>query len=86
MFSEVFFPWGWTATIDGNPAEIGRVNYLLRALKVPAGEHEIVMTFDPQSTHTASTVASVSIILIYILLVGALVLTFRPALLSGRKK
>ena len=86
VFSEVFFPWGWTATIDGNPAEIGRVNYLLRALKVPAGEHEIVMTFDPQSTHTASTVASVSIILIYILLAGALVLTFHPALLSVRKK
>ncbi|MDE5808177.1 MAG: hypothetical protein K2H76_08670, partial [Muribaculaceae bacterium] len=34
VFSEIFFPWGWNATIDGKPAEIGRVDYVLRALKV----------------------------------------------------
>lgn len=67
VFSEIFFPWGWTATIDGKNAPIGRVNYVLRALQVPAGEHEIVFTFDPQSIKTTNTIATVSVIAIYIL-------------------
>lgn len=71
VFSEVFFPWGWSATIDGKPAEIGRVDYVLRALKVPAGKHSIVFEFQPQSVKRAETISVVSIILIYILLGGA---------------
>jgi hypothetical protein len=67
VFSEVYFPWGWYATIDGQEAQIGRVNYLLRALNIPAGKHEIVMTFDPESLHTCSAVAYACIILIYLL-------------------
>ena len=49
VFSEVFFPWGWEAKIDGKPAELGRVNYILRAMAIPAGEHSIEMTFRPTS-------------------------------------
>ena len=71
-FSEIYFPWGWQATIDGKPAEIGRINYVLRAMKIPAGEHTIEMVFDPKSLHTTSTVAYVSIILIYISAAGAI--------------
>jgi hypothetical protein len=74
VFSEIFFPWGWTATIDGKNAPIGRVNYVLRALQVPAGEHEIVFTFDPQSIKTTNTIATVSVIAIYILCAVAAVL------------
>ncbi|MCM1348010.1 MAG: YfhO family protein [Firmicutes bacterium] len=66
VFSEVFFPWGWQATIDGRPAEIGRVNYLLRAINIPAGEHTVEMVFDPQSLHSTTNVAYVSIIIIYL--------------------
>lgn len=46
VFSEIFYPVGWTATIDGSPAEIKRVNYVLRALEIPAGQHTVrfVMT------------------------------------------
>jgi hypothetical protein len=77
VFSEVYFPWGWRATIDGNEAQIGRVNYLLRAIKIPAGKHEIVMTFDPQSLHTCSTVAYVCIILIYLLCIAGLFLAYK---------
>ncbi|MCM1292499.1 MAG: YfhO family protein [Bacteroides sp.] len=71
VFSEVYFPWGWHCTIDGNPAELGRVNYLLRAVKVPAGSHTIEMWFDPDSLHTTVSVARTAIILIYLLLIGA---------------
>lgn len=71
VFSEVYFPWGWHVTIDGQPAELGRVNYILRALNVPAGSHTIEMHFDPESLHTTNTAATVAIIIIYALLIAA---------------
>lgn len=74
VFSEIFFPWGWEATVDGNPAPIGRVDYVLRAMQIPAGNHEIVMTFDPKSLHTTNTMAMVSVIVIYSLCAIALLL------------
>jgi hypothetical protein len=73
VFSEVYFPWGWEATIDGKPAEIARVNYVLRAIAVPAGHHKIEMRFNPQSVSTTVGIARTAVILIYLLLAGALV-------------
>ena len=72
VFSEIYFPWGWSAEIDGTPAEIGRVNYVLRALSVPAGEHEITFKFDPQSIKVTENMAYVAIIVIYLALIAAL--------------
>ena len=77
----MFFPWGWQATVDGKPAEIGRINYLLRAIKIPAGEHTIEMVFDPASLHSTTTVAYVSIILIYLASAGAIACLF-----AGRRR
>ena len=74
VFSEVFFPWGWHATVDGAPAEIGRVNYLLRALNIPAGSHTVEMWFDPESLRNTTTAAYVAIILIYIAAAAGIVL------------
>lgn len=71
VFSEVYFPWGWHATIDGREAQLGRVNYLLRALQLPAGRHTVEMVFDPESLHTTDTLATVSIIVIYLLCAAA---------------
>ncbi len=82
VFSEVYFPYGWHATVDGNPASIGRVNYILRAVNIPAGSHTVEMWFDPKSIHTTVSVATASVILIYLLLAGALFMLFknyRPA-------
>ena len=75
VFSEIYFPWGWNVTIDDKPVELARVNYVLRALNVPAGEHKIEMYFDPQSIHTTITIATVAVILIYLTLIVAVVLT-----------
>lgn len=75
VFSEVYFPWGWNAEIDGKKAEIGRVNYILRAMNVPAGKHTIVMTFDPQSIHTTTYIATTAVVIIYILVLAAIVLS-----------
>lgn len=67
VFSEVYFPWGWKATIDGAPAELARVDYILRAITIPAGSHEITMTFDPDSIHTTASCAYACVSLIYLL-------------------
>lgn len=72
VFSEIYFPWGWKATIDGQPADIARVNYVLRALKVPEGKHTVEMVFDPDSLRNTTTLAYVSIILIYLSIALAL--------------
>lgn len=72
VFSEIYFPWGWKATIDGKEVEIGRVNYVLRALNIPAGHHTISFVFDPQTVRTADTVATIAIVLIYLSLLVAL--------------
>ncbi|MCM1021662.1 MAG: YfhO family protein [Muribaculum sp.] len=66
VFSEVYFPWGWSATIDGKEVPIARVNYLLRAIRLPAGSHNIEFTFNPQSIKVTTTIAYVAISLIYI--------------------
>jgi len=69
VFSEIYYP-GWTATIDGQPAEIGRVNYVLRALKMEPGQHEIVLEFFPQSLDTTETLAWTAMIVLLLLIVA----------------
>jgi len=59
VFSEIFYP-EWTATVDGKPLEIGRVDYVLRALNVDKGHHKVVLTFDPKSVKQTETVAYLS--------------------------
>lgn len=72
VFSEIYFPWGWQATVDGNPVEIGRVDYILRAIRLPGGDHELVMTFDPPSIHTTVTAATIAVLIIYLALLAAI--------------
>ena len=59
VFSEVYYP-GWTATVDGQPAQLGRADYLLRALNVAPGQHKVVLTFRPKSVTVTETVAYVA--------------------------
>lgn len=69
VFSEIFYP-EWTATVDGKAAELGRVNYVLRALQVDEGHHTVVLTFDPKSVKQTETVAYLSygVLLLVVLL------------------
>ena len=69
VLSEIYYP-GWTCTIDGEPADIARANYVLRAIKVPAGEHEVIMTFDPQTVHVTEAVAYGALALLALMLVA----------------
>ena len=59
-------------TIDGKPAEMGRVNYILRALQLPAGDHEIDFKYAPAEVNKTQNWAKVAVIAIYILLLLAL--------------
>ena len=70
VFSEIYYPHGWKAFIDGQKAEPMRVNYLLRALNVPAGEHVIHFIFDPDSVRKGDNIAVIFCILMYLLTVG----------------
>ena len=71
VFSEVYYP-GWSATIDGQPAEPGRVNYILRALNVKAGKHEVVLEFHPSSISTTETIAYVALVALLLAICAAL--------------
>ncbi len=86
ILSEVYFPWGWKATIDGEPAEIGRVNYILRAIRIPAGEHDIELTFDPESLHATTTTAYIAIALIYLAIAAAAATGLKRRASAGKKQ
>ena len=77
VFSEIYYPDGWHATIDGQPAAVGRANYILRTLYVPAGKHTIEMRFDPQSLHVTEGIAYAALALLLLGSLGAVGLAWR---------
>ena len=76
VFSEIYYP-GWTATIDGESVELGRVDYVLRALTVTPGQHQVELSFFPKSLDITESVAYASFGLLAILLVLAVFLYYR---------
>lgn len=75
-FSEIYYP-GWTATIDGQPAEVGRVNYVLRAISVKGGKHKVVLEFKPTTVSTTETIAYISLALLLMVIVTVIILQMR---------
>ena len=76
VFSEIHYPEGWTITIDGEPAEMLRVNYAFRAVVVPAGTHEVDMAFDVPSLSSARSMAATGSGLVLLVLFGSLFAAF----------
>jgi hypothetical protein len=69
VFSEIYYP-GWVATVDGVEQPLGRVNYVLRALKVTPGKHEVVLSFFPKSIDRTESIAYGAYILLLLILVA----------------
>ena len=69
IFSDIYYP-GWKCTIDGQPADILRADYVLRAVVIPTGRHTLSFTFDPQSLHTTEAIATAALIILALLLIG----------------
>lgn len=82
IFSEIYYPHGWTATIDNQAVPIIRANYILRALEVPAGRHKIEFRFDPKSLHITEAIAKTALALLLLGIVWAIA---RPFFLRGKR-
>lgn len=82
LFSEVYYSPGWKATIDGEEAPVFRANWILRGLQIPAGDHEIVFTFEPESFYKGAAYSRIASGLLIALLLGGLIVIF----IKNRKK
>ena len=76
VFSEIYYP-GWTCTVDGQNTPIARADYVLRAIRIPAGKHTVVMTFDPQTVHLTETIAYTALAILALLLIGFIALAIK---------
>ena len=77
VFSEIYYPDGWHVTIDGQPAELARADYILRTMYVPAGQHTIEMRFDPTSLHVTEGIAYGALALLVIGIIVAVLIAKR---------
>ena len=82
VFSEVYYPKGFQVTIDGQPVEMLRANYVLRALEIPAGNHEIVFEFKPSIYSTGTTIMWIFSVLVVLLFLGSVYWSLRPKKLA----
>ncbi|MBC3759014.1 YfhO family protein [Hyunsoonleella sp. SJ7] len=77
VFSEIYYPHGWKATIDGDEANFMRVNYILRGMEIPAGTHTIEFKFDPDVVKTGSSISLASSVVLGLLLLAGLFYEFK---------
>lgn len=77
VFSEIYYPKGWNVKINGKPSEIKEVNYTLRGLELPAGTNKIEFTFEPEVVKTGSTIALITSILVFILVLISIIYTIK---------
>lgn len=77
VFSEVYYEKGWNAYLDGNPVPHVRADFLLRAMKVPAGKHEIEFKFEPKTYYTGEKIAMAGSVLLFLFIAGGIFMDYR---------
>ncbi|WP_162428511.1 YfhO family protein [Pontibacter pudoricolor] len=77
VFSEIYYPAGWQAYLDGKPVEHIRANYILRAMQVPAGKHTIEFRFEPKTYTIGNTVSLIFSIILLLVIAGAIAYGFK---------
>ncbi|WP_034925570.1 YfhO family protein [Gillisia sp. CAL575] len=77
VFSEMYYENGWNAYIDGKGTPHYNVNYVLRGMQVPAGDHTITFKFEPQVIKTGSSIALASSVLLGLLTLGGIYFSFK---------
>jgi uncharacterized membrane protein YfhO len=71
MFSEIHYPLGWNAYLDGKPVPHIRANYVLRAMEVPAGKHKVEFKFEPETYARGEKISLASSILLLLVFAGS---------------
>ncbi len=79
VFSEVYYPAGWNAYIDGKKADYCNTNYILRGLSVPAGKHNIKFVFEPASVKKGKTIMFIASLLIVLIFAGGLFMAWKES-------
>ena len=79
VFSEIYYPDGWKAQVDGAPVEVLRADWTLRAAQLPAGDHDLVMRFEPDSYRVGANISRASSIILLVLLLLAVGGLFLPS-------
>jgi len=77
VFSEIYYPKGWKSLIDGKETDHFQVNFVLRAMVIPAGKHQIEFKFEPQSYFVGNKVSLASSILLLLAIAGYLIYVFK---------
>jgi len=79
VFSEIYYPKGWNAYVDGKKTDYLNVNYLLRGMAVPAGKHTVKFVFEPESVEKGRSIMFIASILIALILVGGLFMAWKES-------
>ena len=85
VFSDIYYPHGWKAYIDGEFVEHFRVNYLLRGLNIPAGEHTVRFEFVPDSVIKKDNISIVMVFIVYSLVAAIAIYSIIRSLRKKRK-
>lgn len=84
VFSEIYYPYGWKAFIDGQEAPIFRTDYVLRGLVIPAGQHTVVFSFEPESYSKGTLISYIGSALLLVLILAALYMEWRKKARAGK--
>lgn len=77
VFSDIYYPYGWKAYVDGQETPILKANYLLRAIKIPAGKHKVEFKFHPDSFYKGNTIALITSIILILVAIVSIVMIFK---------